>query len=141
MTIAHTIAAKSLTARGCAPARGLFILEVVNMSNAVKDAPYTPEIPLKGEKQSRQLGIDGKTVIAEKPDSLVVERAKDLGYALDQVEAAKTKATELQAALEDAFKKSKKQPFARIKTDRRTWSFRLISGVKKLEKKKEGDIK
>lgn len=99
----------------------------------------TPEIPLKGEKQGKQKNLAGK-VIADKPDPLVVERARLHGDILDQIDRLKAKAKETYSGLQDAFKKSKRHRKVTIQTEWNVWTF-WSEEAYKIKAKKELPVK
>lgn len=78
----------------------------------------TGDLPLKGGKDAeKQKGLVKGTVIADKPDPLVVERAKEHAENLDSLDRFKKKANESGQTLLQAFKKSKRKRFVKIITD------------------------
>lgn len=108
--------------------------------NAVKERESTPEMQLPGEKQGKQKALDGKTVIADKPDPLVVERAKDYAKALDNIDVWKDRAEKQYAVLQEAFRKSKRMRRVTITTEWNVWSFWMESTTK-VKKKRESSLK
>ena len=107
--------------------------------NAVKEREHTPDMKLPGEKQAKQKNLAGD-IIADKPDPLVVERAKDYAKALDNIEVWKDRAEKQYATLQEAFKKSKRSRKVTITTEWNVWSF-WAESTWKVKKKRETPVK
>lgn len=82
----------------------------------------TAEMPLKGEKTAAQKNLLGKKT-SDKPDPLVVERAKEHARILDSIDQLKEKVKGTYSALQDAFKKSKRHRKVSVQTEWNSWTF------------------
>ncbi len=100
----------------------------------------TATLPLKGEKGGRIRSLDGKEVLEEPADPLVVERAKDYAQALDKIDSAKYAANQRAGELEQVMAKSKKRRWVRVVTDYKSYVFELKS-LQKLIKKADKPVK
>lgn len=100
----------------------------------------TAEMPLKGGKEAAQKNLLGQKT-TDKPDPLVVERARTYADALDQIERYKDKAAAAYSDLESAFKKSKRMRRVSIQTEWGSWVFWAESGQYKVKKKREMPVK
>ena len=99
----------------------------------------TNSLPLKGEKEQDQKGLDG-SVIKEKPEPKVIEAAKAYAKELEKIEDGKDDANEAAAKLETVLKATKKKPYVRIVTDRQVWEFE-VQRSSRLVKKKTAAVK
>lgn len=99
----------------------------------------TAELPMDEGKPGKHKKLSGETV-DERPDSLVVEAARAYADILDQMQRSKDKAPEAYAALQDAFKKSKKKRDLTVTTEWNVWRFRAEQGWK-IIKKRETPVK
>lgn len=99
----------------------------------------TETLPLKGEKQARQKGLTGD-VIADKPDPLVVERAREYARHLDAIDNSKDKAEKAYAELQQAFTRSKRQRKVTVTTEWNSWTF-WSDTTTKVKKKKETPVR
>lgn len=99
----------------------------------------TDELPMRGEEQAAQKDLLGKKT-TDKPDPLVVERARLHGDVLDQMGQLKEKAKQTYSGLQDAFKKSKRQRKVTIQTEWNTWTF-TAEETYKIKAKREQPVK
>ena len=107
------------------------------MTTATQTPPKTGDLGLKGGKDAdKQKGLTG-TVLADKPDPLVVERAKEHAENLDNLERYKKKANATGQSLLQAFKKSRRKRFVKVITDYGTHVFEADEQYKLAHRKEK----